>query len=245
MSGGLGRREPTDWVHVERYGLVGPLGVTPVTVEDSLPLPYALRIAYDQGQEGACVGFGWSWAMSILNSLHGFTTVTAKYDPRWLYQQAQAADEWPETPPEEGTSVRAAGDVLRLQGHVRIVRNKEQPVNPAEGILANRWATSVDEMRGCISRGVPVVIGVNWYSNFFTPELVGREYWIGRGIMGPGNLGRVEGGHCVCVYGASDKRQAFRIVNNWGKDWPLVWIPYDVMVRLIREDGEIAVIVDK
>jgi len=240
----LGRRQPTDWKHVERYQLAGPLAATPITVEDCLPLPYTLRPIYDQGQEGACVGYGWSWAMSILNTVDTYKLVTARYDPRWLYQQAQLLDEWPETPPEEGTSVRAGGDVLRMMGHVRVRHGKDQPVSLAEGIAENRWATSVDEMRACISKGVPVVIGVNWYTDFFEPEAIQKghmqEFWIGHRA-----LGRVEGGHCVCVYGASDDRQAFRIVNNWGKSWPLVWMPYDTMARLIREDGEVAVITDK
>lgn len=242
--GGLGRREPTDWKHVEKYGLVGPLQEAPLTVEDALPLSYGLRILYDQGAEGACVGYGWSWAMSILNTTHDWKLTTARYDPRWLYQQAQLIDEWPETPPEEGTSVRAGGDILRNLGHVRMIKGHPSPPNPNEGIAANRWATSVDEMRACIAHGVPVVIGVNWYRNFSNPEPLPRgkvqEWWIGRG-----DLGRIDGGHCICVYGASDKRQAFKAVNNWGPQWPLVWIPYDVMARLIREDGEVAVIVDR
>lgn len=29
------------------------------------------------------------------------------------------------------------------------------------------------------------------------------------------DLGGIRGGHCVCVYGASDRRQAVKFVNNW------------------------------
>jgi hypothetical protein len=237
MSGELGRRIPTDWTHVERYGLMGAAAVTPEHVERLLPLPYGLRRFYDQGDEGACVGYGWSWAMSILNGEPGHVV---KYDAGWLYHAAQLADDWPETPPEDGTSVRAGGDVLRLQGAVRMLRGKDQAVNLQDGIAADRWATSVDQMRACILAGLPVVIGVNWYHNFDTPVPVGRETWIGRG-----DLGSIRGGHCVCLYGASDRRQAFRLVNNWGISYPLVWLPYDVMQRLIGEDGEVAVIVDR
>jgi hypothetical protein len=236
MSGPLGRRTPTDWKHVERYGLTAA-PATPFHVERTLALPYSLRSFYDQGEEGACVGFGWSWAMSILNSKAGGTV---KYDARWLYHAAQLADDWSDTPPESGTSVRAGGDVLRLQGAVRMVRGKDQPVNLQDGIAADRWATDVDQMRSCILAGVPVVIGVNWYQNFDKPKTVDNEHWIGLG-----NLGSIRGGHCVCLYGASDRRQAFRLVNNWGIGYPLVWLPYDVMQRLIGEDGEVAVIVDR
>jgi hypothetical protein len=67
---------------------------------------------YDQGREGACVGFGCSRMMSLLNR--------KRYDARWLWDRAKEVDEWPDTNPgdDNGTSVRAALDVLRTRGHV-------------------------------------------------------------------------------------------------------------------------------
>jgi hypothetical protein len=94
---------------------------------------------YNQGTEGSCVGFGSSRMMSLLNR--------KRYDARWLYHNAQLVDEWSDTPPAEGTSVRAACDVLRTQGNVTWRAGVDQPVNAAEGISANRWATSWDEVR--------------------------------------------------------------------------------------------------
>jgi hypothetical protein len=49
----------------------------------------------------------------------------------------------------------------------------------------------------------------------------------------------------VCVYGASDRRQAFAVKNSWGRSYPLAWLPYEVMVELLREDGEATVITDR
>ena len=67
---------------------------------------------YDQGREGACVGFGCSRMMSLLNR--------KRYDARWLWDWAKSTDEWPETNPgdDQGTSVRAACEILRSRGHV-------------------------------------------------------------------------------------------------------------------------------
>ena len=237
----LGRRIPTDWQHVQKYGIRAALPVTPLVVEDSLKIPYGFRRYYDQGTEGACVGFGCSWAMSTLNLQKSYRNNFPKYDANWLYRAAQLVDDWEETPPEEGTSVRAAMDVLRDQGHrVRRYR-KLWPADPAHGIQTNRWATHVDEMRAAIEVGIPVVIGINWYQNFDTP----RQRWNGEWWIGEGNLGSLRGGHCVCVYGASDERQAFRIVNNWGMSYPLVWMPYDTMQRMLNEYGEAAIITDR
>jgi hypothetical protein len=113
---------------------------------------------YDQGAEGACVGFGSSRAMTLLNR--------KRYFARWLWDKAKAIDEWSETNPgdDQGTSVRAGLDVLRLQGHVSW-RTSYEPLNVdwrhrddlvgavAEGIKANRWATSTQDALDVLGYG--------------------------------------------------------------------------------------------
>jgi hypothetical protein len=91
---------------------------------------------YDQGNEGACVGFGVSRLASFLNS--------KLYDARWLYHEAQKVDEWPGED-YDGTSVRAGLDVLRTRGHRVYDGGKVRPERAAEGIAANRWITSIDD----------------------------------------------------------------------------------------------------
>jgi hypothetical protein len=97
---------------------------------------------YDQGAEGACVGFGSSRMMSLLNR--------KRYDARWLWDRAKEIDEWPDTNPgdDNGTSVRAAMDVLRAKGHVPWP-HVDAP-SAAEGIAANRWATTVEQVTGAL-----------------------------------------------------------------------------------------------
>lgn len=239
-EGTLGRRVPTDWKHVEKYPIRRLMKESVQTTERTLALPKQYIPYYDQGSEGACVGFGSSWMMSILNR--------HRYDARRLYLEAQKMDEWSDTPPEEGTSVRAGLDVLRKVGHWRYVQgfvhrpgyfNNDPELT--EGIEENRWATTVDEIRTAISSGVPVVIGVNWYRNFDRPMKYKGEWWIGR----DSDLGTLRGGHCTCLFKTSDRRGAFGMVNNWGQDYPRVWISYEVIERLIREDGEVGLVVDR
>jgi hypothetical protein len=217
-EGGLGRRRPSDFGHVERYPLTAVQAVTVAYVERTLSLPL-YHVHYDQGEEGACVGFSCSWMMSIQNR--------KRYAPHWLYEEAQKVDEWDDTPPMEGTSVRAAFDILRRVGHRRMWGRYMQPTFLAHGIASNRWARTVDEIRTSIADGTSGVLGINWYQNFDTP------------------LGRVEGGHAICYHRASDRRQAIGLVNTWGMRYPVVWIPYEVVQRLIDEDGEAGVIVDR
>lgn len=107
------------------------------------------RSFYDQGREGACVGFGWSRCMSILNG--------DLYGARWLWDRSKENDEWPETNPgdNEGTSVRAAGNVLIAAGHVDWqddfaghdhTHRAGYQADLDDGLHTFRWAETVDEV---------------------------------------------------------------------------------------------------
>lgn len=263
-TGGLGRRVPEDFEHVKKYPLSAFVAETPDTVEHILYLPWWHR-NHDQGHEGACVGFGTSMMMAITNTHQNQEANlkrpwTRRYDPWWLWDEAKKIDEWDDTNPgdDEGTSVRAACEVSRVSGLVRVTPVSEQPVHqlgigtpsPAEGVGAYRWAHTVDEMRAGIANGLPISIGVSWYENFDGPVWRGGDsagWWIGVDSSGhpTTDLGDVRGGHCVCIYGASDRRQAFRVKNSWGPEYPLVWLPYGIMNRLLSDDGEAALITDR
>lgn len=228
MRGPLGRLEPTDWAHVDKYPLrtLVPSRATPVTlginwysafdnpVRNSdgkywigtrglgyvrgghcVCIPSGGKSGedadtwwdfYDQGTEGACVGFGSSRMMSYLNR--------KRYDAMWLYRQAQEVDEWPGDD-YDGTSVRAAMDVLRTLGH-RVYRSKAS--SSAEGIQENRWATTVDQVHACIQ----------------SPT--------------------------------ADRLGAVPIRNSWGRSYPrTVWLPDNILNKLLGEDGEATLVVDR
>ena len=215
----LGRRIPETWEHTERYPLSAliadpahALVVPPSGTEMGLGLPTYWNL-WDQGSEGACVGFGSSAMMGVTNTRQARqagSSETYRYAPFWLYHEAQLVDEWSDTPPAQGTSVRASCDVLRTQGHRRVRYGVTRPVDASAGIAANRWATTIDEMRAAVWSGCAVAIGVNWYSNFDNPVSKDGELWIGQS-----SLGNIRGGHCVCIYRMSDRREAFRFMNSW------------------------------
>lgn len=241
---GLGRREPPDMAHVEKYPLTlatTPAPPTPVAIginwytdfdspvrdisgqywlapkgikgsirgghctclkPDNIKDAVAWWDFYNQGAEGACVGFGSSRLMSLT---HGI-----EFDPRWLWDQAKIIDPFPDTNPgdDNGTLVRSAMDVLRLQGHVAwssaaaaadadYTQRDALPADPAYKIKTVRWATTVDEMRVCLS-----------------------SPW-------------------------NDHMQAFRMLNSWGRSFPHgVWLPYTVMERLLGEGAEVALVTE-
>jgi hypothetical protein len=109
---------------------------------------------YDQGAEGACVGFGWSRCMSILNQ--------ELYAARWLWDRSKETDEWPETNPgdDNGTSVRAGGDILKQMGHVdwkdefaddAHTERDDYQADRGDGVRHFRWARSVDEVHRALA----------------------------------------------------------------------------------------------
>lgn len=118
---------------------------------------------YNQGQEGACVGFGSSRMMSLLNR--------KRYFARWLWDRAKDADAWPDTNPgdDNGTSVDAAMKVLAAKGHV-VYSTKYDSFNQgrpgdayprtglsgvtAEGITAYRWARTASEVHSALKSPV-------------------------------------------------------------------------------------------
>lgn len=232
MTHSLGRIVPTDFEHLDKYPARRALLTTVEVAERTLSLPYRYRAKYDQGAEGACVGFSESWAQSINNNRF--------YDAQWLYEEAKKIDEW-QGEDYDGTSVRAGFDVLRKVGHKRIHDPRHHHVaDPSDGILVNRWAYNVDEIRTAVQSGIPVVMGTNWYRALDWPEKRKNEYWIPQT-----NLGKIRGGHAWCIYAVSDKRQAFKMVNSWGMGYPLTWFPYSVIERLLKEYGEAGIIVDR
>lgn len=231
MAGGLGRRVPSDWNHVEKYPITTRQLVTIPNVPVVLginwysnfdnpvydknygqwwigrssnlgyirgghaicarPYPTVDKVTwwefYNQ-KDDDCVGYSCSRMMSLYN--------TAKYDAPWLYKEAQLIDEWKDTPPEGGTSVRAGFDILRTVGHRKVTIFGTSAPNLKNGISANRWATSWDDVRKAL--GIP-----------------------------SGNDG-------------------VPLLNSWGRDYPhVVRITDEVGARMLAEDGEAGISVDR
>lgn len=174
---------------------------------------WPLDVVLDQGQEGACVGFGWTHAlMAKPPSVSAETTVGAtEFARQQIYFAAQQIDEWPggaypgATPRYEGSSVLAGAKVASEMGLIH----------------SYRWATSIEELAVGITKIGPAVIGVNWHEGMAAPD---SEGWLRP-------LGRITGGHCVCligvrsVYKRGDSvsldpvKSHFIVHNSWGANW--------------------------
>jgi hypothetical protein len=227
----LGRIPPPDSRHLEAFSLSIP--APPPGIEVNIPRPKLS--GYNQGATAECVAYAASRVMNWFNHY--------AFDAHWLYERCKEVDGYPG---QEGTTARAACDVLRRLGHWRIIAGKPVKAGPrkAHGILSNHWATSVDDIRSVFARArpEPVLIGIDWYHAWFKPARRGHERW----LQQIARAGRLSGGHEIGIWACSDRRQAFGLCNTWGRAWPpLVWMPYSTMTRLFGQNADACVVTDR
>ena len=143
----------------------------------------------DQGDEGACVGFGWG-AWHNCKPKGWQNQVDNRYAFGW-YNRAQELDPWPGTN-YSGTTVRAGAKVAKERGLLDTYV----------------WADSIEAMDTWLLTKGPIVVASNWYNSM---DDISPSGWVNVDI----NSG-VRGGHCYLLYGK--KSGIYYFQNSWG-DW--------------------------
>lgn len=178
----------------------------------------------DQGQEGACTGFGLAHVLAATPRSH--TDVDDEF-ARILYHRAQRHDEWPGED-YEGSSVNGAMKAAREIGRI-----KEW-----------RWAEARLEIRHGLSYHGAGELGVWWYTGMFDTDENGFIH----------ATGTKEGGHALALTGYRTANWtnpqglvitgvAYRLENSWGADWGDnggAWIWESTVLDLLADDGELA-----
>lgn len=164
----------------------------------------------DQGREGACVGFGWSDELAATPKVVAVDNDFALA----LYHRAQQLDEYPGED-YSGTSVLAGAKAV-----MEHVNSKGQQL-----IGEYRWCFGAEDALRAVGYHGPVVLGITWYDNMYTPDM--NNY-----IHASGN---VVGGHCILMVGCTlvvkdaslpatmdniNRDASFVVLHNsWGQDW--------------------------
>lgn len=178
---------------------------------------WAVPIVLDQGQDGACVGFGFAHELA---ARPGVVRDVDYNFARSMYYGAQRRDGWTggaypgAVPFYEGTSVLAGAQEAQSLGFID----------------EYRWAFDLPDLITAIGYRGPAVIGVEWHAGMFEPDPDG---WIRP-------TGDILGGHCVCVPGVrivrypdaptpTNAAEAFAAIdpvnsyvvihNSWGPGW--------------------------
>jgi hypothetical protein len=174
----------------------------------------------DQGQLGACVGFGVSGELAAIPVPQPHVT------NQWatgLYYQAQKRDgepggEWPGADPQrQGSSVLAGMKAATALG----------------AYDGYHWADSELDLALAVGHLGPAVLGVNWHADMMQPDDTDYVHPTGDTV----------GGHCILCSGF-DTRGFYILHNSWGQGWGTngeAKISRADMALLLEDAGEAAI----
>jgi len=182
----------------------------------------------DQGNVGACTGHALTGALGstglVAPTLHALDQDDA--DPAEVltaafalerYKRATAIDPFAGVYPPDDTG----SDGLSVCKAAQF-----------DGLIAGyEHAMSVDAMVTGLQSNAGIA-GVSWYSSFDYPT---------EGVLSLLPNARVLGGHEFHVLNVDMARQWFECVNSWGPGWGdrgRFFVPFPIMERLLREDGD-------
>ena len=204
--------------------------------------PYCPEVRH-QGYIFSCVGWSAGYAAmsiqrAILNRCTDREVITRNaHSALFLYNQIKADD------CKQGARISDALSLLSTQGDCLArqfdfeVNNCEQVPDSAVSMSARRYAIQdyltlfgakesgdikVLRVKKVLAAQKPVVVGVSVLRNFY--DLKNAQYW-------HPTLGNTTpaGGHAMTVVGYDDRREAFRLMNSWGKNWGdagFIWVKY-------------------
>lgn len=174
---------------------------------------------FDQGREGACVGFGIGHELAARPSeITGLGNLFLKEE---IYWPAQEIDPWEggsypgANPFYEGTSVLSGVKVAQRLGF----------------FTSYHWSFGLNDLILGVGYAGPAVLGLAWHGGMFSPD--------GNGFIH--TTGSITGGHCICAIGVNVKDKYFLLRNSWGKDWGIEGnckVSFSGMEQLLSEDGE-------
>lgn len=214
------------------------MGSIPAQVDMSRRFP----VPGDQGGQGSCVG----WAVAYLKSFQ--EAVERHWDPRgsgamfspaYIYNQIKLSSSC-----TSGSYIPSALNLVRSDGAALLnqfpYEERACSAMPSMGLTqhAKQFALSdwrrvnpqdISEVQAQLAAGFPVLIGMIVDTAF-------QELRDGRTYTQAG--GRVEGGHAMVIVGYGDDKQAFKVINSWGREWGddgFGWIGYEVFRQKVRE----------
>lgn len=174
---------------------------------------WSVPVVLDQGNEGACVGFGWAHELAARPVKVPGITNQSGFD---LYHSAQQLDQWPGEA-YEGTSVLAGAKAVQELGFMKEYR----------WALGPGAAQAEVDLALAVGYKGPAVLGTYWWSGMDTPDA--------QGYLHP--TGTIRGGHCYLINSFSAKYGRYGVWNSWGTGF-YGWISRLDMAQLLDNEGE-------
>jgi Papain family cysteine protease len=175
----------------------------------------------DQGQEGACTGFGAAAVINLLKDRQGFGQPVSA---RMLYEMAQKHDEWPGED-YDGSSCRGAIRGWKNMGVCDDSFWKYSEVNPGVLTIARaknarstilgayyRLRPNLNDYHAAINETGALYVSATVHEGWNDPQRArGSAHAL---IVQSDNI---TGGHAFAIVGYNDV--GFIVQNSWGKTW--------------------------
>lgn len=99
---------------------------------------------------------------------------------------------------------------------------KDAPLGKA--VTYQRVVQTLNQMRGCLAAGFPIVLGISVYESFESQQVATSGV-----VPMPAQSEKLLGGHAILAVGYADAAQRFVMRNSWGTSWGMqgyFTIPY-------------------
>jgi len=176
----------------------------------------------DQGEDGACTGFGLAAVIDILNRKGGRPDFMAS--TRMLYEMARHHDEWPGYR-YSGSSCRGAirgwknmGVCTEREWPYDVKKTSELSVERAIAARSNtlgayyRLRPDVNDYHAALNEVDAIYVSADVHEGWWAPkQRKGAKY----AVIQPASTR--EGGHAFCIVGYN--AEGFLVQNSWGPAW--------------------------
>lgn len=225
-------------------GMVGGFVASPREEYEAIPLAVAPRLKSiptskilacpavgNQGNDGACVGWGVGYAARSIMS--GAQTT---FSPSYIYNQIKIGNCASGSYPVDAINLVASEGVSTwnsmpyVDGECYVQPNQSQRQNASNYKIrtASRVSINYNAIRAQIAAGNPVIVGGPVDQAF---QNLGYNRIL-NSVSGQG------GGHCYCIVGYYDDYNCFKVMNSWGTNWAsngFGYVSYNIVEDLFSE----------
>ncbi len=208
----------------------------------------------NQGTQNSCVGWAVGYYLKSYqeriehNTTYGEdANYSNRYSPAFVYNITKVGE------CEEGANLYDALRLLKEQGvalweDMPYYQDRCDDAPSAKAMIKSKCGKISDfkrldthsrdfilTMRYVLSQTYPIVVAINPYDDFINPKLHNEEYFYQE--FNTTQIAPIMS-HSVVVVGYDDTREAFKIVNSWGKNWGnegYLWIDYEVFQKIVIE----------
>lgn len=228
---------PSDaYAALPRLSVIPPKPAIPLTIDLSSYMPPP----GDQGNQGSCVGWAVAYAKSYQENIERIKSGNQKlmHSPSYIYNQIVSQGQC-----NSGSYIKDALNLIEAKGIPLLTafpysqynctdKPNAQVDNAALKRKAINWKavnlgdTSV--IQDLLANALPVILGIRVYDNFYTYS----------GGIYTSPTGADNGGHAIVVVGYDKDKNAYKLINSWGRYWGdngYMWITPGALASITKE----------